>query len=358
MFTHPTASNGRKLVLLGEAPGADEEIAGVPFVGNAGKMLSDVMAQAGLNRAEWHILNTFIKRPPNNDLKDPAWTLNKTEWKREYGSVPYFDPPPLKKRHLRPEHHWQIEELRERLRVLEPDLIVAMGATALWALTGDDAITLFRGNFFTCPYGQAIATLHPASVLYQYANLPLLWADLVKVRMWLEGTLPPPLSRRLWVNPSFDEIEACYNRWTAIDIHRPLGVDIETCPAIDQITTVSFAFEDEGICIPFWDRHGTVEQHNYWPSPADEVKAWRWVERFSRLPHPKVMQNGLYDSQYFLDAPVQIRLANWKDDTAIMQHSYQPELPKALGVLASLYLNEPSWKQMRASAKDMNKADE
>jgi len=47
-----------------------------------------------------------------------------------------------------------------------------------------------------------------------------------------------------------------------------------------------------------------------------------------------------------------------QDDTSILQHSLQPELPKALGTLASLYLNEPSWKFMRESSKDDNKADE
>lgn len=358
MHTPPTVKSQRTLVILGEAPGADEEIAGIPFVGPAGKMLTDIMAQAGLDRREWHILNTFIKRPPNNDLKDTEWTLNKTEWKQTYGSPPPSEPPPLKKRHLRLEHHWQIAELHKRLSILKPDLIVAMGATALWALTGNDAITLFRGNFFTSPFGPAIATLHPASVLYLYSNLPLLWADLAKVRMWLEGSLPQPMRRKLWVNPTFDEIEAVYTRWAASSVEHLMGVDIETCPAIDQITTISFSFENEGICIPFWDRYELdLSKQNYWPSPAEEVQAWRWVEKFCKLPNPKVTQNGLYDAQYMLDAPIQLRMRNWREDTAILQHAYQPELPKALGVLASLYLNEPGWKQMRASAKDA-KADE
>jgi len=65
----------------------------------------------------------------------------------------------------------------------------------------------------------------------------------------------------------------------------------------------------------------------------------------------------LYDAQYLLDAPIPIVLRNYIHDTSLAQHAYQPELPKALGILASLYLNEPSWKQMRASAKDA-KADE
>ena len=341
---------------MGEAPGAEEEASGIPFVGNAGKMLSAVMAEAGLDRRQFHILNTFLKRPPNNDLKQ--WTLNKTEWKREYGSAPYPDPPQIKKRHLRPEHFWQIEELRKRLRILKPDLIIAMGATALWALSGEDAISLFRGNFFNSPYGRAIATYHPAGIFHQYSNLPLMWADLVKVRMWLEGTLPAPLRRRLWLNPTMDEIEALYHRWA--DAPPPLlGVDIETCPSIDQITTVSFSTPTEGICIPFWDRYAFASTaRNYWPDSATEVQAWRWVERFATLPSAKVMQNGMYDAQYFLDAPIQIRLANWNDDTVVAQHSYQPELPKDLGTLGSLYLNEPSWKQMRTRSSDVNKADE
>lgn len=355
MHTLPTVHSSRRLVILGEAPGADEEKAGVPFVGSAGRQLTESMAAAGLDRHQWHILNTFIKRPPDNNLEDSTWTLNKTDFKREYGYAPLT--PPLKKRYLRPEHQWQIEELQERLRVLQPDLILAMGATALWALTAESAITQWRGTFFTSPYGRAIATLHPASVLYQYSNLPLLWADLVKVRLWLEGKLPAPLRRRLWINPTWSEIEACRARFASAPAE-PLGVDIETCPAIDQITTVAFATAAEGIIIPIWDRnaHGPSPQ-NYWPEAADELRAWKAIRAFAELPNPKVLQNGLYDAQYLMDAPLEIRLRNYAHDTSLLQHAYQPELPKALGVLASLYLNEPSWKQMRAASKDA-KADE
>lgn len=356
MCTFPTATSLKTLVILGEAPGADEEKVGVPFVGSAGKQLSDSFAQAGLDRAQWHIINTFLKRPPNNNLADESWTLNKTDFKREYGHAPLT--PALKKRYLRPEHQWQIEELHTRLRLLQPDLILAMGATALWALTAEDAITQFRGTFFTSPFGRAIATLHPASVLYQYSNLPLLWADLVKVRMWLEGTLPAPLRRRLWINPTRDEIESCYARFAAIPT-QPLGTDIETCPSIDQITTISFSTPTEGICIPIWDRNAVeVSKQNFWQSAVEELAAWKLIKRFAELPNPKVLQNGMYDAQYLLDAPIEIRLKNWGDDTSLAQHAYQPELEKKLGVLASLYLNEPSWKQMRSSSKEVNKADE
>jgi uracil-DNA glycosylase len=353
MYTPPTAfTTGKTLLILGEAPGAEEEASGVPFIGSAGRQLNETLSSAGLDRRDWHILNTFTKRPPDNNLDH--WTLNKTDFKKEYGYAPLT--PPLKKRYVRPEHFWQITELQARLRILKPDLIIAMGATALWALTAQDAITQWRGNFFTSPYGRAIATLHPASVLYQYANLPLLWADLVKVRLWLAGELAPPLRRRLWVNPTQAEIYSMLSRLRAYPADL-VGVDIETAPSIDQITTVSFSTESEGICIPIWDRHGSLDGHNYWGSVKDELWAWKRIRDFARLPNPKVMQNGMYDAQYLMDAPIEIRLENWRDDTSLASHSWQPELPKALGTLASLHLNEPSWKQMRASAKDA-KADE
>lgn len=353
MYARPLRETGRTLVILGEAPGADEERYGQPFIGPSGELLRKrLFPDAGLDVSNWHILNTFEQRPPNNDLD--KWTANKTELKK-FGLTPQGDP--FRKRYLLPEYRWMLEELDTRLKELKPDLILCLGGAALWAVSGESAITNFRGNFFQSRYGTALATFHPAATLRQWSNMPLTWADLKKVRLWLEGTLPAPLKRRLWVNPTFAEIENLYWRFKAHP-NWLLGVDIETAPSTGQITTISFATAREGICIPFWDRYAAAGHENYWPTVEDEVRAWRWVDRFSRLPNAKVMQNGLYDMQYLLDAPLPVRVWHTRDDTAIMQHALQPELPKALGTLSSLYLNEPSWKQMRTKTKDMNKADE
>lgn len=347
-----TASTTPTIVLLGEAPGAEEEAAGQPFIGSSGRLLRDyLLPQAGLSIDFFHVMNTFIKRPPNNDLK--AWTATKTELKKL--GLPAWGAP-LNKRYLLPEYRWMLEELDTRLRTIQPDLIICLGGTALWAISGESAIGTHRGTFFKSRYGTAIATFHPAALLRQWSNLPLAWADLCKARGFIEGTLPAPLKRKLWINPTWAEIAKVYGlflcnpKWV-------LGVDIETAPSLAQITTISFSTPIEGICIPIWDRYALPPKQNYWATAADEVKAWKWIRRFAQLPNPKVLQNGLYDSQYLMDAPIDIRLRNWHDDTAILQHSLQPELPKALGTLASLYLNEPSWKQMRASAKDA-KADD
>jgi hypothetical protein len=177
---------------------------------------------------------------------------------------------------------------------------------------------------------------------------------LTKVNEFLAGTLPEPLQREFYINPTFSEIEHVYSQFAA-DPRAVLGVDIETTPSQAQITTVSFSTPTLGICLPIWDRYATTSPSTH--TQVEEVKIWRWIERFAQLPNPKVLQNGLYDTQYLLDAPIDIRLRNYVDDTSILHHALQPELPKDLGTLASLYLNEPAWKQMRKSAKE-RKADE
>lgn len=354
MWTQPSAPTSRTLVLLGEAPGSEEEKSGQPFVGASGRLLTQILEAAGLSRASWHVTNVFQQRPPNNDLK--AWTANKTELKKmclqPVGS-------PITKRYLLPAYWPQVERTKALLQSLKPDLVVALGGKALWLLSDDDRIGTFRGTFFPVswlPGTQAIATFHPAAVLREYKMLPIAQMDLQKAASWIAGTLPAPLRRTLIINPTWDEIAHAY-AWFRSHPRESVGVDIETAPSVAQITTISFSTPTFGICIPFWNKDAPAGRENFWPQPSDEVRAWRWVEKFCRLPNPKVLQNGLYDMQYMMDAPIDLRLSGRIDDTAIMQHSYQPELRKDLGSLASFYLNEPSWKQMRTSAKDA-KADE
>ena len=346
---HPS---GKTLVILGEAPGAEEETAGAPFVGASGRLLTALLANAGLDRSNWHLTNVFQLRPPENKL-DQHWTANKTELKK-LGLQPIGTP--LQKRYLMPEHWPQVEQTKALLKELSPDLIVGLGAKAQWLLSGDDRIGTFRGTFFPTAFGcPALTTFHPAAVLREYKMLPVVLMDLIKVRQHLEGTLPAPLRRSIYINPTWMEMELVYQTFRRSG--KPLGVDIETSPSTAQITTISFSTPTLGICIPLWDKDGVPHNSPSVYSPADEVRAWRMIDRYAQLPNTKILQNGLYDMQYLLDAPLPIYLAGKIEDTAIMQHAYQPELRKDLGSLASFNLNEPAWKQMRTSAKDA-KADD
>lgn len=352
MFHLPSTPTSAKLLLLGEAPGVEEIKQQTPFVGPSGNLLRQTLfPSAKLTLNEWHMTNVFQSQLPNNDIKN--WTLNKTELKQTRIAIRGA---PINKRYLA--QGWDEVDLTEAwIESLRPDLIVALGATAQWFLTGDDRIGTFRGSFFQSRFGcPAISTFHPAAALREYSFVPVITMDLIKVREHLAGRLSPPQKRHLYIYPSEEELRHVYARFASTP-REPLGVDIETCPSIDQITTIAFATSSLGICIPFWDRHAAPGQENVHETIHEEIRAWRWAQKFCQLPNPKVFQNGMYDLQYMLDAPVPLIVRGQIEDTAIMQHAYQPELRKDLGSLASFYLNEPSWKQMRKSAKDA-KADD
>lgn len=364
------------VLLLGEAPGEDEEREGVPFIGSSGEILNGILRDAGFQRrklyargspfhddrgaftllSELSATNVFTTRPPGNEIK--SYTVTKTELRRE-GFSEAGRLPQLNKRYLHPKHEPELQRLVSEIEQLAPRLIIALGGTALWALTGDGRITQYRGTFFVCKVGShtcdAIATFHPASVIRQWDQRPIAWADLVKARRHLEGTLPAPLTRKLYINPTEQELSHVYQSF-ASQRHALLGVDIETSPACGQITTFAIGSATTAICIPVWNPSTLPALSECYGSASEEAHRWGWIRRFCELANPKVLQNGLYDMQYLLEE-LDLRIENVLHDTAILQHSTQPELKKDLGTLASLYLNEPAWKFMRESVKD-EKVDE
>ncbi|GAH73947.1 unnamed protein product, partial [marine sediment metagenome] len=68
MLVHPIGPDGAKIMLIGEAPGAEEEATGIPFVGGAGKILNGLLRDAGIDREECVLTNIMQVRPVNNDF--------------------------------------------------------------------------------------------------------------------------------------------------------------------------------------------------------------------------------------------------------------------------------------------------
>lgn len=351
-YQAPTEDGPQTILLLGDAPDEKHFKEGKPIAGSAEHVLKELLALAGFNLAQCHILNAFSQPIPAGDIK--RITLTKTELKKQQLSSSM---PQLSKRWLHPALEPELHRTWAAMREIGPALTIALGGLAQWALTGDSRITQGRGVLFNSNHGgRAISTYHPAVITRQWDLRPLAWADLIKAKRELAGVLPPPLDRALYINPTEEELEFCYEQF-AKDESQLLGVDIETAPGCDQITTISFATPSLGVCIPLWDRYSLPALCNVNDEPSGEAARLRVIQRYAALANPKVLQNGLYDMQYLLDL-IDIRLRNVLHDTAILQHSLQPELPKALGTLASLYLNEPLWKNMREGAKDEVKADE
>jgi uracil-DNA glycosylase len=141
-----------KLVFVGEGPGADEDAQGLPFVGRAGKLLTQMIEAMGLKREDVYICNVVKCRPPENRQpeKDEVSTC-----------LPY---------------------LTRQIDTIRPQVIVCLGATAAQALLNTtQSISRFRGEWLDFRNSRLMVTYHPAYLLRNPAAKPEVWKDLQKV---------------------------------------------------------------------------------------------------------------------------------------------------------------------------------
>ena len=154
-----------ELVFVGEGPGHDEDVQGLPFVGRAGKLLTQMIEAMGLQREDVYICNVVKCRPPEN---------RKPEDDEVATCSPY---------------------LYRQLDVIAPKAIVCLGGVAAQTLLKTkDPISRFRGNWFDFRNTKLLATYHPAYLLRNPNAKGEVWKDLQKVMAFL-GLQPKKSSR-------------------------------------------------------------------------------------------------------------------------------------------------------------------
>jgi DNA polymerase len=155
------------LMFVGEAPGADEDEQGEPFVGKAGQLLTKIIQATGLSRAEVYIANILKCRP---DTPGQSAGNRKPTPEEMATCIPY---------------------LHEQIDLIRPKVIVALGATAVEGLLGKTVgITKLRGNWQTYRGTPLMPTYHPAYLLRNQAmsEKRRVWEDMLAVMEKLEMT--------------------------------------------------------------------------------------------------------------------------------------------------------------------------
>lgn len=160
VFARGNGSSG--LCFVGEGPGADEDAQGFPFVGPAGQLLDRMIAAMGIERDDVYVCNIVKCRPPKNRAPEPE---------EMSACMPY---------------------LAEQLSLVEPQVIVALGKTAVQGLFGTaEGITRIRGRWRLYQGRVAVMpTFHPAYLLRNPAAKREVWADLQLVLKHLGRSLP------------------------------------------------------------------------------------------------------------------------------------------------------------------------
>ena len=147
-----TGNKKAKIMFIGEGPGADEDMQGIPFVGKAGQLMNKAFEGVGINREEVYIANIVKCRPPQN--RNPE--KDEAEACKEY--------------------------LETQISLINPEIIVLLGSVALKNVLGEEyGITSARGKWVEKDGRKIIATFHPAALLRDEVKKIYFWKDLKEV---------------------------------------------------------------------------------------------------------------------------------------------------------------------------------
>lgn len=332
--------NTATILIVGEAPGRDEEIYLTPFVGGSGKELRRMLEVAGIDISSCLITNVCPFRPPSNDIK--AFFFNKTEAKKNgveelNGKYPNI----LIREGIR-----ELKTLISSMPNLR--LILCFGETALWALTSKSGIGSWHGSYFEYETGAKtvplLATYHPAAVLRMWNLRWQVVHDLKKARNWVKkGLRPFPYAEHAILNPTFEFarenlLALIQEADKALDasISFPLSVDIETIKPFISCIGIAKS-ESWAIVIPLISSsppRAPLSQY------SDSERADLMFLLRQLLSHRAVLligQNFSYDLQY-LCRDLCLESYNYFWDTMIAHHTKYPMFPKGLDDLATFYL--------------------
>ncbi len=327
-----TGQFGAKLAIIGESPSYDEVATGKPFTGPSGKELDRLLRDAGISRGD-------------------CWITNVCKY--------YVTPAPFDKkisfaRRLQEDGidiNEQINDLRKELQQINPNCILLLGGTALWALTGKTKIQDYRGSIMLGMGFKCIPTYHPAHLLHQakgeiksYWNRQVMIFDFRRAKeqsKFKEVILP---SRNLHVAKNSAELYDFQRRtenetFPSIDIEaHPNGSCIPIC--------VGISFKpNEGITVPLWN----VDSISDIPD-SDLASMWRILANV--LSHDVVGQNFGYDRDKI--KRLGFVIGGLHSDTMLKAFVINPELPKNLAFNTSIYTEEPFYKNEGMYEGSMN----
>ena len=146
-----------KIMLIGEAPGSNEDLEGLPFVGRAGALLDKMLGSISLDRKSVYISNIINYRPPEN------------------------------RRPTDEEMSRYLPFIKKHIEIIAPKILILLGSTAMNALIGNDVvISKVRGQWIEKEFGQyktsVIVTFHPAFLMRQPTQKKLAWVDLKMIK--------------------------------------------------------------------------------------------------------------------------------------------------------------------------------
>jgi uracil-DNA glycosylase family 4 len=320
MYVGTEGPTDAKIMIVGTAPGKEASERNKAFAGYDSQTLDNLLGQAGIARHQCLITNVAREQPPAGNIKyffeDKQCTIPK---------------PKLE--------DW-IYKLKSEIELYQPNIIIALGPIALWALTGEKKVGDLRGYVLPCslvPGRKVLATYHPQAINYEWK---LYFPTVLDLRKALRHSQFPEIPENTQeLKPNVDvRTFVNYMEWL---IEHPeldkLSVDVETLQPGSHIEELGLSHSPEfGMSIFL------LKGRNPALPEKDELLLWQTLARLVAC-KKCIMQNGAYDIGV-LWYNNHILVENLWMDTLIAAHVCWPELPRDLGFLGSVCLDVAPWK--------------
>lgn len=330
---------GARLMVVGEAPGREEEAAGSNFVGATGKIVRTMLSELSFHPEQAYWTNVVKVRPPDNNIKRL----------HEYGrKIEDFIP-----------------ELWDEINTVKPNCILAFGNTALSALTGisvrskkgeeSGGIQLYRGSILNSCYSshKVVPTIHPASLLHGQGDGKMMdWKSITYIKWDVNRAIQqsqfPELRRpQRTLIPCKSNLEL-YRFLEKYQGAKHVSVDIETFRTIPICIGLAFNSQ-ESICVPLFNNLGKGDEMNM--TRSDLVQCWKDITNFmGDCRVQKIGQNFKFDEKQLALAlndtlPIGIITKGFFFDTMLAFRTLYPELPSKLQFITSVLTEEPYYKE-------------
>lgn len=330
-----TGEKGAKIMLLGEYPSTEANQSGVAWSGTQGRLLDQLLRQADISRFECLLGFVARERPPGGD------------WRFFFTGKGMQDPKPILMQ-------WLLD-LQRDIAEYKPNVIIALGALPLWALTGEWKLSNYRGSLMECSLVagvKVIPTESPYSVQRMWELTFPVMMDMRKARRQAEFPGMPEDNRVHVADASVGEFLDYAEFLVNDDEVTMIAADTETSNPNNHINRMGYAHSgDFGMSFPLLNGRMPLCNEN------EELKVWRAIDEIARCPKRLVYQNAAYD------IPVLYRNngilhTNLYMDTMIAAHVLWPESKRSLGFLASICLDVPAWKHTSGQSPGLYNAQD
>jgi uracil-DNA glycosylase len=307
--------------IVGEAPGADEDQMGVPFVGSSGRELDRMIAEAGIHSGLCCFVNPYKVRPPENDIKRIEETgITKKQFEEQF-----------------------IEELTE----YRPPFIIPVGGTALRILCGfttdrkdnEAKISKWRGSLLTSdelnwPH-YVIPNFHPAYILREWSDRDVSVFILRRLKEEYDyfvqnGKHQPLPERELIADPSFGEAKEFL--LDLLNTDKPVSTDIELLARRVPICIALSNNRFRALSVSYFD----------YQTP-DQAVIWRLIDKIQRTKHIIGQNWTTFDANWVSALGFDSGVARC-DDTLVRHHVLHPEMSHKLDFQVMQYTREPFYK--------------